>query len=54
MKKPHKAGMLHKPSAHPGLERDNTGKPVPMAERLSEDRAAAKRSAARKKAKKTK
>jgi hypothetical protein len=48
--KTHKA-MLHKPADHPGLERDNTGRPIPMKERLSEDRAAAKRSARRKKTK---
>ena len=48
--KTHKA-MLHKPADHPGLERDNTGRPIPMEKRLSEDRAAANRSARRKKAK---
>ncbi len=41
-------GMLHKPADHPGLERDNKGRAVPMAKRLSEDRASAKRSAKRK------
>ncbi len=47
---PHR-GMLHKPSVRPGLERDNKGKPIPMAKRLSEDRSAAKRSAKAKKKK---
>ncbi|HEX3674148.1 MAG TPA: hypothetical protein VHU87_07720 [Rhizomicrobium sp.] len=41
--KTHKEGMLHKPAAHPGLERDSKGKPIPMKKRLSEDRASAKR-----------
>jgi hypothetical protein len=50
-KTPPKDGMLHKPSAHPGLERDSKGKPIPMKQRLSEDRASAKRAAKRKKAK---
>jgi len=48
---PHKPSMLHKPADHPGLERDNKGKPIPMKKRLPDDRAAAKRAAARKKAK---
>jgi hypothetical protein len=44
--KTHKAGMLAvKPSK--GLERDNTGKPIPMKKRLPEDRAKAKKIAKR-------
>jgi hypothetical protein len=49
MTKPHKSAMLHKPADHPGLERDNKGRPIPMAKRLPEDRAKAKRAAKRKK-----
>ena len=48
MTKPHKSAMLHKPADHPGLERDNKGRPIPMAKRLPEDRAKAKRAAKRK------
>ncbi|HEY5339065.1 MAG TPA: hypothetical protein VIJ85_12730 [Rhizomicrobium sp.] len=42
--KAHKSGML---AARPskGLERDNKGRPVPMAKRLAEDRAKAKAAA---------
>jgi len=51
MKKPehHKPGMLPPSPEHPGLERDNNGRPIPMADRLPEDRRRAKR-ASRKKA----
>ena len=42
--KKHKSGMLAvKPSK--GLERDSTGKPIPMKKRLPEDRAKAKKAA---------
>jgi hypothetical protein len=42
--KKHKDGMLAaKPSK--GLERDNTGKSIPMKKRLPEDRAKAKKAA---------
>lgn len=34
---------------HPGLERDNKGNVIPMSKRLPQDRAAARRSAKRKK-----
>ena len=38
----HKDGMLAKKPSK-GLERDNKGRPIPMAKRLAEDRAKAKR-----------
>ncbi len=47
--KDHKPAMKHKPSEHPGLERDNKGEPIPMKKRLPEDRAKAHRAAAKNK-----
>jgi hypothetical protein len=44
-----KPAMQHKPSEHPGLERDNKGEPIPMKKRLPEDRATAHRAAAKNK-----
>ncbi|HEY2068488.1 MAG TPA: hypothetical protein VGG48_02950 [Rhizomicrobium sp.] len=54
MKKKKPEGMLHKPADHPGLERDNRGRAIPMEKRLSEDRADAKRAAKKSKSKKSK
>ena len=43
----HKPGMLaHTPSK--GLERDSQGRPIPMAKRLPEDRAKAKKASSNK------
>lgn len=44
-----KAAMRPKHPAHPGIEMDAHGKPVPMEDRLAEDRAKAHKSAKRKK-----
>jgi hypothetical protein len=43
--KKHKRGMLAKTPSK-GLERDNTGRPIPIKDRLPEDRAKAKKSKA--------
>ena len=50
--KKHKDGMLARGTASKGLERDNTGKPIPMKKRLAEDRAKARATTKRKKVKK--
>ena len=50
--KKHKDGMLARGTPSKGLERDNTGKPIPMKKRLAEDRAKAHAAAKRKKEKK--
>jgi hypothetical protein len=41
--------MTPDPKEPPGMERDDKGRAIPMAQRLSEDRAKAKRAAARRK-----
>lgn len=41
--------MRPKRPAHPGLEMDNHGEPIPMEKRLPEDRAKAHQAAKRKK-----
>jgi hypothetical protein len=44
MKHPHdKPAMQPKSDAHPGLEQDSKGRPIPIKDRLPEDRAKVKR-----------
>jgi hypothetical protein len=44
-----KESMRVHDNPHPGLEQDSKGKPIPMGERLQEDRRLAKRASGKKK-----
>jgi hypothetical protein len=49
MKQGHdKPAMQPKSDAHPGLEQDSKGRPIPMKDRLPEDRAKVKRASRKK------